>query len=57
MTAWKCTIHNIKITEDAKRREVETAQGSIRGMPPCRLLTMFQIKEGKFGECELVKEA
>jgi hypothetical protein len=56
MTTWKCVTHNIRITEDANRREVETPPGSIRGMPPCRLLTMFELKEGKVGECQVIKE-
>jgi len=56
MTTWKCATHNIRITEDEKRRQVETPQGSIRGMPPCRMLTIFEIKEGQVGECQIVKE-
>jgi len=56
MTTWKCMTHNIRITEDGKRREVETPPGSIRGMPPCRMLTIFEIKEGQVGECQIVKK-
>lgn len=52
---WKCTAHNITLTVEDKRRTFQTPAGSIRGMPPCQLLTLNPLKEGEFLNCHIEK--
>lgn len=60
MTQWKCVTHGIILTEEGNRHTFETPPGSIRGMPPCKLLTITELPEkegkfgkGKFGDCKI----
>ena len=52
---WRCIDHSITLTTENKRRTFETPQGSIKGMPPCRLLTLKSLVEGKIGDCQIDK--
>ena len=56
MTQWTCKRHGISLTVEGDRRTFSTPPGSIKGLPPCRLLIMHPLTEGKFGDCEIVKE-
>lgn len=53
MRSWICATHGITIREGAGRREVETPPGSIKGMPPCKILTMMEPAEGQVGQCQI----
>ena len=53
---YKCTTHNITVTEEDKKRTFQTGPESIRGLPACRLLTMVPVTEGKHGDCVIEKE-
>jgi len=57
MTQRKCITHGITLTEEGTRRTFETPGGSIKGMPPCRILTITELpeKEGKIGDCNIKK--
>ncbi|MBA7642439.1 hypothetical protein ES703_50132 [subsurface metagenome] len=56
MTRWECVTHKITLTIEGNKGTFETPPGSIKGLPPCKLLTMPQPTEGRHGECEIVKE-
>ncbi|GAI31959.1 unnamed protein product [marine sediment metagenome] len=55
MTRWECTTHKIALVIEGNKRTFETPPGSIRGMPPCKLLTINPVTEGKLGNCEIKK--
>lgn len=64
MTQWKCVTHDLTLTEEGNRRTFVTPPGSIRGLPPCQLLTITEPpgkgkgkpgKEGQFGDCDIEK--
>jgi len=52
---YKCITHEIRLTIEGKRRIFDTLPGSVRGLPPCKILTLHPIAEGKFGDCEIEK--
>lgn len=56
MATYKCVTHGLSLTIDGNKGTFETPPDSIRGLPPCILLTMLQPQEGKFQNCEIVKE-
>lgn len=56
MATYKCVTHGVSLTIEGNKRTFETPPGSIRGMPSCKLLTVLQPQEGKFQNCEIVKE-
>ncbi len=56
MATYKCVTHGVLLTIKGNRHTFETPPGSIRGLPPCKLLTMPQPQEGKIQNCEIVKE-
>lgn len=56
MVVYKCTTHGVSLRIDGNTRQFDTPPGSWRGMPQCKLLIMPQPSEGKFGDCEIVKE-
>lgn len=49
-----CKTHQVKFIPVEKR--FETPQGSLARFPPCKMFTMKEIKPGRYGECEIVKE-
>ena len=65
MMQWKCLTHDLTLTEEGNKRTFVTPPGSIRGMPPCQLLTIIDElpgkgkgksgKEEKFGDCLIEK--
>ncbi|GAI86863.1 unnamed protein product [marine sediment metagenome] len=55
MTQYKCLTHNITLTIEGKKRTFETLPGSIKGLPPCKLLTTNPVEEGKFDNCQIEK--
>lgn len=56
MATYKCVTHGLSLTIDGNKRTFETPPGSIKGLPQCKLLNMDQPQEGKFENCEIVKE-
>lgn len=49
-----CKTHGVRLTIEGKIRRIEPPPGSWGN--PCRLMTMHPVTEGKFGDCEIVKE-
>jgi len=52
---YKCTLHNIQLTVEGKKRTFQTPPESIRGLPACKLLIMHPVTKGKHGDCEIEK--
>jgi len=56
VSQWRCNRHNVVLIIDGNQRIYENPPGSYAGMPVCQLHLMAEPKEGKFGDCEIVKE-
>lgn len=56
MEKYRCIVHNIVLQIDGNQRHFDLPPGSWEGIPPCNILTMHPVKEGKSGDCEIVKE-
>ena len=55
---WRCVDHEITLTVEGTKRTFTTPLGSIRGMPPCHLLTLEPLVEGEvkgFHTCHIEK--
>ncbi len=52
---WKCKTHDLVMIYDPEKqsRDYRLRMGST---PACALLSMVKVEEGKFGNCEIVKE-
>ncbi len=50
---YECVNHGIKVTVGEKKRDYESPPGSYAGAPQCKLLTMKEFSEGRFGPCEI----
>lgn len=54
---FRCKTHNIVLRIDDKgNRHFDTPPGSWGGLPRCQILLLNPVTEGKFGDCEIVKE-
>lgn len=50
---YECVTHRIRVTVLKNRRDYDSPPGSYKGVPQCKLLTMKEFSEGKFGPCEI----
>lgn len=51
MTVYRCRTHGITLTIEGNQRIFDTPEGSLRGLPPCRLLFEKAPVAGTFGNC------
>ena len=56
MEVYRCQTHDVRLIVDGKRWSFHNPQGSYAGIPKCQLHLTFEPKEGKMGDCEIVKE-
>lgn len=57
MIVYKCATHGVRLHIEGNRRTIQTPPGSYVKTPHCILMTTPEPKAGKFGDCEVVKEA
>jgi hypothetical protein len=50
---YECLTHKIKVTIQENLRKYDSPPGSYAGVPQCKLLTMKEFAEGRFGPCEI----
>jgi len=53
---YRCQTHDVRLIVDGKRWSFHNPQGSYAGIPKCQLHLTFEPKEGKVGDCVIVKE-
>ena len=56
MEVYRCQTHDVRLIVDGKRWSFHNPRGSYAGVPKCQLHLTFEPKEGKMGDCEIVKE-
>lgn len=56
MEVYRCKTHDVRLIIDGQTRSFHNPPGSYAGIPQCQLHLTFEPKEGKMGDCEIVKE-
>ncbi|MBA7612425.1 hypothetical protein ES703_19661 [subsurface metagenome] len=56
MVKFSCKSHGVTLIIEGNKRTFQNPPGSYAGMPHCQLHLMAKPTEGKFQDCEIVKE-
>lgn len=52
----RCSTHGVALIVEGNKRTFQNPPGAYAGMPHCQLHILLEPAEGKFKDCEIVKE-